>query len=36
LILAAARSMGATTLWSEDLNAGQDYGGIHVVNPLAE
>jgi predicted nucleic acid-binding protein len=36
LILAAARSMGATTLWSEDLNVGQDYGGIHVVNPLAE
>ena len=35
LILAAARQSGATTLWSEDLNAGQDYGGIRVTNPLA-
>ncbi len=34
LILAAAREAGATTLWSEDLNPGQDYGGIRVVNPL--
>ncbi len=36
LILAAARTMGATILWSEDLNAGQNYGGIQVVNPLVE
>lgn len=36
LILAAARSMRATILWSEDLNAGQDFGGIRVVNPLTE
>jgi predicted nucleic acid-binding protein len=34
LILAAAREAGATTLWSEDLNPGQDYDGIRVVNPL--
>ena len=34
LILAAAREAGATTIWSEDLSAEQDYGGIRVVNPL--
>lgn len=34
LILAAARSAGATELVSEDFNAGQDYGGIRVVNPF--
>ena len=35
LIIAAARRAGAKVLWSEDLNAGQDYGGVVVVNPLA-
>ncbi|MDA0321235.1 MAG: PIN domain-containing protein [Verrucomicrobia bacterium] len=34
LIIAAARHAGATTLWTEDLNEGQDYGGLRVVNPL--
>jgi predicted nucleic acid-binding protein len=34
LILAAARQAGATVLWTEDLNDGQDYGGIRAVNPL--
>jgi len=34
LILAAAREAGAKTLWSEDINPGQDYGGSRVVNPL--
>jgi predicted nucleic acid-binding protein len=34
LILAAARSTGASVLWSEDFSTGQDYGGIRVVNPL--
>ncbi len=36
LILAAARSLRATIVWSEDLNTGQDFGGIRVVNPLTE
>jgi predicted nucleic acid-binding protein len=36
LILAAAREVGARTIWSEDFNAGQDYGGVRVVNPLVE
>ena len=35
LIVEAARRAGASELWSEDLNAGQDYGGVVVVNPLA-
>lgn len=33
-ILAAARQAGATELWSEDFNTGQDYDGILAVNPL--
>jgi predicted nucleic acid-binding protein len=35
LILAAARTVGATTVWSEDLSDRQDYSGIRVVNPFA-
>ena len=34
LILAAAREAGATTLISEDLNHGQDYGGVRIQNPF--
>jgi predicted nucleic acid-binding protein len=34
LILAAARKAKATELWTEDLNPGQRYEGIVVVNPL--
>lgn len=34
LILAAARSSGASELVSEDLNHGQDYGGVRVINPF--
>ena len=34
LIVAAASEAGASVLWSEDLNAGQDYDGVVVVNPL--
>jgi predicted nucleic acid-binding protein len=33
-IVAAARRLGATTLYSEDLNDGQDYDGVKVVNPF--
>ena len=36
LIVHAAQSSGASTLYSEDLNAGQAYGSIRVVNPLNE
>ncbi len=34
-IVAAAESAGCTTLYSEDLNAGQQYGSVTVVNPFA-
>jgi predicted nucleic acid-binding protein len=34
-IIAAAKQMGCGTVYSEDLNAGQDYGGVTVVNPFA-
>jgi predicted nucleic acid-binding protein len=33
-ILAAARELGCTTLYTEDLNHGQDYDGVRVVNPF--
>jgi predicted nucleic acid-binding protein len=33
-IVAAAKSLGCRTLYSEDLNHGQDYGGVTVVNPF--
>lgn len=36
LILQAAEDAGASILYSEDLAAGQSYGAVHVVNPLAE
>ncbi|MCL4177430.1 MAG: PIN domain-containing protein [Verrucomicrobia bacterium] len=34
LILAAARASGASELITEDLNHGQDYGGVRVLNPF--
>jgi predicted nucleic acid-binding protein len=35
-IVAAAESGGCDRILSEDLNAGQFYGGVAVVNPFAE
>ena len=34
LIIAAAQQAGLPTLWSEDLQEGQDFDGLVVVNPL--
>lgn len=34
-IIAAAKQMGCGIVYSEDLNAGQDYDGVTVVNPFA-
>jgi predicted nucleic acid-binding protein len=34
LILAAARASGASELFTEDFNHGQDYGGIRAINPF--
>lgn len=33
-ILAAAEALGATTVYSEDLNSGQRYGQVRVSNPF--
>ncbi|MGH9582479.1 MAG: PIN domain-containing protein, partial [Bryobacteraceae bacterium] len=33
-ILSAAEALGSHTVYSEDLNDGQQYGGAHVVNPF--
>jgi predicted nucleic acid-binding protein len=33
-IVAAAKKLGCHTLYSEDLNDGQDYDGVTVVNPF--
>lgn len=35
-ILAAAKALGATTLYSEDLSHSQVYDGVRVVNPFLE
>jgi predicted nucleic acid-binding protein len=33
-IIEAARAMGCPEVLSEDLNDGQDYGGVRVTNPF--
>jgi len=33
-IIAAALELGCHTIYSEDLNHGQDYGGVTVINPF--
>ena len=34
-IVTAAKQMGCHTVYSEDLNAGQSYDGVTVINPFA-
>ena len=34
MILQSAAQRGCQVVWSEDLNAGQIYGGVRVVNPF--
>jgi predicted nucleic acid-binding protein len=34
-ILAAAEALGAHTVYSEDLNHGQKYGRVRVLNPFS-
>ena len=33
-ILAAALELGCGVVYSEDMNDGQDYGGVRVINPF--
>ncbi|MDE0421526.1 MAG: PIN domain-containing protein [Gammaproteobacteria bacterium] len=35
-ILAAATAAGCDAVYSEDMNAEQDYGGVRVINPFSE
>ena len=35
-ILAAAKRMNCATVFSEDMNHGQDYGGVRVMNPFQQ
>ncbi len=35
-IVAAAQELGCAVLFTEDLNHGQDYGGVVARNPFAE
>jgi predicted nucleic acid-binding protein len=35
-IVAAAERLGATVLYTEDLNDGQRYGSVAVINPFKE
>lgn len=34
-IIAAAKQMGCNAIYSEDLNPGQDYQAVIVINPFA-
>lgn len=34
MILRSASALGCGVLWSEDLNAGQQYDGVQVQNPF--
>jgi predicted nucleic acid-binding protein len=36
MIVRSAAQLGCATLWSEDLNAGQVYEGVRIINPFAE
>jgi predicted nucleic acid-binding protein len=35
MIVAAAERAGSSIIWSEDLNAGQEYFGVKIKNPFA-
>lgn len=36
MVIAAAQTAKAALLYSEDMNHGQDYNGVRVVNPFAD
>jgi len=35
MIVVSANQLGCRTVWSEDLNYGQTYGSVTVMNPFA-
>jgi predicted nucleic acid-binding protein len=36
MVIRSAVQLGCSTLWSEDLNSGQVFEGVRVMNPFAE
>jgi predicted nucleic acid-binding protein len=36
MILQSAAQLGCQVVWSEDLNPGQVYDGLHVLNPFLD
>jgi predicted nucleic acid-binding protein len=34
MVLWSAQQLGCSTLWSEDLSEGQEYGDLRVLNPF--
>jgi predicted nucleic acid-binding protein len=36
VVIASAEALGCETLYTEDLNDGQSYGGVKVVNPFTQ
>ena len=36
MVMRSAAQLGCRMLWSEDLNSGQVYEGVRVMNPFAE
>jgi predicted nucleic acid-binding protein len=36
MIIHSAGQLQCQVIWSEDLNSGQNYGGVRVVNPFVE
>lgn len=34
MVIISAKALGCAVVWSEDLNTGQSYDGVVIVNPL--
>ena len=34
MVIQSAMQLSCEALWSEDLNAGQEYGGVKLINPF--
>jgi len=34
MIIQSAKELGCKVTWTEDLNAGQDYDGVKILNPF--
>jgi predicted nucleic acid-binding protein len=34
MVLASAHAAGCSTLWTEDMNAGEEVNGVRISNPF--